>query len=116
MLPRASLVSLNITLDYKCPNCRLCFRLHYDSLEIENSKPLRCENCQELIMADSPVYKKKRKQGVANKETQSKIRRVKKSLVRMGWTASEAKEAIEQNDMTADEKAILKQIVSSNID
>jgi hypothetical protein len=34
----------------------------------------------------------------------------------MGWTASEAKEAIEKNDMTADEKTILKQIVSSNID
>ncbi len=116
MLPRASLISLNITLDYKCPNCRLCFRLHYDSIKIEKPKPLRCENCQELIMVDSPVFPKKKKTGVANKEVQSKIRRVKKSLVRMGWSTSEAKEAIENNDMTLDEKTILKHIVSSNID
>ena len=116
MLPRAKLVSLNIILDYECPNCLLCFRLYYESFENKKTEPKRCKNCKALIMVEPIGMVKKKQKGVANKETQSKIRRVKKSLVRMGWTASEAKEAIEQNDMTADEKTILKQIVSSNID
>lgn len=116
MLPRAKLVSLNIILDYECPNCLLCFRLQYDSFENKKIEPKRCANCKTLIMVDPLPAVRKKQKAIANDGTQSKIRRVKKSLVRMGWSTREAKEAIENNDMTLDEKTILKQIVSSNID
>ena len=93
----ANLVSSTAALDYKCPNCRLIFKVNITlnnlSLKILEKKKYVCKHCKEIVLLEDTVFFISKKQKI-NKQENKIINSVKRTLKEYGFSEEESDQKI----------------------
>lgn len=87
---KAELHSYNLDINFRCPNCRLFFRLSNRQIPTEKSTKVCCENCNEKLVIDPfKITKPKKKRNARYQEALS-------IMVRYGWSNLEARTILDR--------------------